>query len=106
MKPRLNLAAALLTTVLALPAVVGDEPLPQPRVVPAPAVGPTLVTYPPPPPYRVSHYAVWQNYGVNRAGQFLPRVVDTPYGAYYYYNGLPYPWVVTHPREYMPYARD
>jgi hypothetical protein len=103
MKRPLTLAAALLSTALVLPAAA-DEPLPQPRAVPAP-VPPPLV-YPPPPPYRVSHYAVWQNYGVSRAGWFLPRVVDTPYGAYYHYNGMPYPWVPTHPREYMPYASD
>jgi hypothetical protein len=82
-----------------------SEPLPPPRAVPTDQPAAVLV-YPPPVPYRVSRYAVWQYYGVNRAGQFLPRVIDGPFGAYYLYSGVPYPFVSTHNAEYMPYARD
>lgn len=78
------------------------EPPPAPVVVAAP------------PPYvlvnpqwgRVNRYAVWQNYGVDRFGYFRPRVVYTPDGAFYYSNGRPFPWVSTHPLEFMPYAND
>jgi len=109
-------------TVLAAILIVADatraEPLPTPRTVPAPTAPP--VFFPPPEAYyRVSAYAHWQNYGVDRQGYFRPLVVYQPgYGAYYRYNGQPYPWLTTnelvvqpsvlgtpYPR-YMPYARD
>jgi hypothetical protein len=62
--------------------------------------------YPPPPPYRISAYEVWQYRSVNRQGEWRFRVFDTPYGAYYLWHGVPYPWVNVHTLEYMPYARD
>ena len=76
-----------------------DDPLPPPRKIeqaPAPVV---FVPY-----YRVSAYAVWQHYGVDRSGYFRPRVVDTPFGAYYSATGKPYPWTTTNPRNFMPKA--
>lgn len=78
-----------------------DEPLPPPRAVPS---EPPLVVVS--PYYRTSAYAVWQLYGVDRTGNFRPRVVFGPNGAYYLYNGQPYPWVTTHLRDIMPYAKD
>jgi len=76
------------------------EALPQQRLVaPAWAVpGPTAS----PVPYypKKSAYDVWQNYGVDRQGHFRPLVIYSPYGAYYRYNGAPFPWASTHPLEF------
>jgi hypothetical protein len=81
----------------------GDEPLPPPRrVEPAPAPAPVVIY----PYYRVSAYAVWDHYAVDRQGFFRLRVIDTPTGAFYSYNGKPYPWTTTHSRDYMPRATD
>jgi hypothetical protein len=49
---------------------------------------------------------VWQYYGVDSTGRFRPLVVNSPLGAYYLYNGHPYPWTTTRPGSYMPYAVD
>ena len=77
---------------------------PAPRVVVQPF-------FPPPPPmptsfYRTSAYEVWQNLAVDRSGYFRPRVLSTPYGAFYRYNGEPYPWTSTKQYNFMPYASD
>jgi hypothetical protein len=55
---------------------------------------------------RRSRYEVWQYWGVDRQGFFKPLVVASPYGAYYLYNGKPYPWAYTHPLDWMPYVVD
>jgi hypothetical protein len=55
---------------------------------------------------RTNRYDVWQFYGVNRFGQFRPRVIYSPYGSYYLYSGEPFPWVSNHPLEFMPYVSD
>ncbi len=83
-----------------------DEPLPGPRVIGPVQIGPSPPFYAPPMPYRVSRYQHWQYYGVNWAGEWVPRVIDTPHGAFYAANGQPYYWVPTHTRQYMPYAAD
>lgn len=49
---------------------------------------------------------VWQYYGVDSTGRFRPLVVNSPLGAYYLYNGQPYPWTTTRPGFVMPYAVD
>jgi hypothetical protein len=49
----------------------------------------------------VDRYAVWQAYGVDRFGQFRPLVVNTPWGAYYYANGMCFPWPSIYPQEFM-----
>jgi hypothetical protein len=103
------LTVAVATALLGLSAAAkADDPLPPPRVIPGPSV-----PLPPPPAYwaptahyRTSAYAVWQYYGVNRAGQWRPRVQYLPHAAFYLENGQPYPWAVTHNTEFMPYARD
>ena len=56
--------------------------------------------------FRTSRYDVWQYYGVDRTGHFRPRVIYSPYGAYYLHNGEPYPWATTHQRDFMPYVAD
>jgi hypothetical protein len=68
----------------------------------APDQAPGRVFHAPPVFYRPSRYAVWQFYGVDRAGYFRPLVVDGPYGAYYLYNGMAYPWTSTHSRDFIP----
>jgi hypothetical protein len=99
---RLRSSFLLLLVVTA----VGGEPLPPPTPLPPADHPPAALAYPPAAPYRVSRYAIWQYYGVNRAGQFVPRVIDGPFGAYYLYSGVPYPWAATRPGQYMPYASD
>jgi hypothetical protein len=44
--------------------------------------------------------------GVTQTGRYRPRVILSPGGSYYYYNGEPYPWVSTHGSNFMPYAVD
>jgi hypothetical protein len=79
------------------------EPLPPPTRLPAPAVHVQSL-----PPgigfWRPSAYDVWQIRAVGHNGAFLPRVVATPYGAYYLYNGHPYPWTSTRPTDYVQYT--
>jgi hypothetical protein len=104
MKPPLPLAV-LSVALLGLAGAGRADELPPPRVLPTTQPPPAIVIYPP-TPYRVSRYAVWNYYGVSSTGQFLPRVLDTPYGAYYAFDGRSYPWVATHTYLYMPYAGD
>src|SRR5262249_51721621 len=77
------------------------EGLPPPRPV---APGPPAVPYAAMTVHRKSAYDVWQNYGVDHYGRFRPRVISTPYGAYYRSNGAPYPWTLTHQNEILPYV--
>src|SRR5271165_6258453 len=69
------------------------ERLPPPRQ--APMMEDVAPAMPPMPAYhRVSAYAVWQYYGVDRFNQWRPRVMISPYGgAYYLYDGSPYYFV-------------
>jgi hypothetical protein len=108
-----------LAALLSVPGVVSADSLPPPRPVATPVAPPVHFLPPPSAYYRVSAYAHWQNYGVDRQGYFRPLVVYEPgYGAYYRYNGQPYPWMTTNSlniqpsavgtpyRNYMPYAQD
>jgi hypothetical protein len=77
------------------------EQLPAPReVVPSPAAPPMV--QPPPMFLRPNRWAHWQYYSVDQFNQWRPRVVYSPYGDYYYYNGAPYPWLPTHNRYVSP----
>jgi hypothetical protein len=103
------IAVGVLTATLVLSAAArADDVLPPPRVVPGVSVPlpPPVFRAPPPPYYRTSAYAVWQYYGVNRAGQWRPRVLYLPHAAFYLETGRPYPWAVNYNTEFMPYARD
>jgi hypothetical protein len=87
---------------------MAEEPAP-PEMLPAPAmVMPGSEPAPPHrsfrPYYRTSRYDVWQHYAVDRQGYFRPRVIYSPYGAYYLYNGAPFPWTETHTIDFMSYA--
>lgn len=85
------------------------EPLPAPRLILPPAPSPVavphgnllmpLVTPSLPPQPRTSE--VWQLYGVDSTGHYRPRVVLSPYGSYYLYNGQPFPWTTTRPNSYL-----
>jgi hypothetical protein len=56
--------------------------------------------------FRQSRMDVWQNYAVDRTGHWRPRVIYSPSGAYYRYNGQPFPWAEVHGLEFMPYAGE
>jgi hypothetical protein len=94
---------ALLCAAPLAAAEPAAEALPPPRLVLPPAV-----MAPPPMPVelmlfpRQNRYEQWQYYGVNRMGYRRPKVIYSAEGAYYYYNGAPFPWAVTHPEEVAP----
>ncbi len=77
------------------------EPLPEPTPEPAPRPYVEIR-----PLSRVNRYEIWQNYAVDRYGYFRPRVIYTPEGAFFYYDGRPYPYLITHPLNFMPHASD
>ena len=90
----------LVTLWVGLETAFGQEPRKTPDAQSIPA--PQRVTPIDTPDYivggplpRPGTREVWQYYGVNRFGRFVPRVIVTPEGAYYYRNGEPYPWVPT-----------
>ena len=90
-----------------------EETLPAPKefhfqVTPLP---PEAYMIPPDVPYvlpyqRTSAYAHWQLVGVNRQGLWRARVIYSPYGPYYLYNGEPYLFAPMHQRDFMPYIVD
>lgn len=110
-----------LVIVLAGSVASADEPakpkieeLPFPRQLPTP--GPVLM-----PPVVTSDYLpyylpssqpqpgtreVWQYYAVDSRGRWVPRVILSPTGAYYYGNGVNFPFTTTRPNVYMPYVLD
>src|SRR5262245_19809394 len=79
-----------------------DEVLPPPQLIP----GNLLAPYARPHFPQFGTREVWQFYGVDGTGRFRPRVIASPYGAYYLINGAPFPWTTTQPRLYMPYVVD
>ncbi len=98
------LVAALCSSSLARaeePAPKG-EPLPLPRPVSSNLFSYYLPSSLPQPGTR----EIWQYYGVDSTGRFRARVILSPLGAYYLYNGEPYPWTTTRPLSHMPYALD
>jgi len=78
-----------------------DEPA-KPEKAPAPKP----VVEVPPAFCRPNRYAVWQYYDVDRQGRFRPLVINSPYGAYYLYNGEPYYWVPIYPRDVLMKVAD
>jgi|SRR6516164_1148678 hypothetical protein len=58
-------------------------------------------------PYeRINRYDIWQYYAVDRKGTWRPRVLYSPYGAFYLYNGASYPYTPIRPLNFMPYVLD
>lgn len=76
------------------------EPLPAPKAL-APSDIVVAPAYPQP-----GTREVWQNYGVDSRGRFLPRVMYHSSGSFYLRDGTPYPWTTTRPTLFMPYAID
>jgi len=79
---------------------------------PAPPTGSVFVEGPvflgPPPGYRPSAYEHWQYREVTSRGLFRPVVLySATYGAYYLYNGAPFPSAsVRTPVEFKPLAPE
>jgi hypothetical protein len=98
----------VLTALLATPSRADRpeaESLPPPRAVPTETV--TVFTPAPLPLYhRTSQYDVWQLYAPDRRGFFRPRVIVAPHGAYYLYNGQPYPWLPVRQLDVTPTVVD
>jgi hypothetical protein len=82
------------------------EQLPAPREAAPQVLAPPVEIFSPPVYQRQNRYDVWQYYAVDRHGHWRPRVIYSPSGAYYLYNGAPYPYAITHGRDFMPYATD
>jgi hypothetical protein len=88
---RYLLAFFLLMGITALARA--DEPKkPEPEKIPAPKVKIEPPYWIVPQAPRTDTREVWQHYGVNQLGRFVPRVIVLPYGAYYSRNLQAYPW--------------
>lgn len=108
---RILIALSLSAILLDLsPAHAGDDltplrdpPLTMPTPVPsiqAPPLAAGPISF-----NRPNRMDVWQYYGVDRHGRWVPRVLLTGNGAFYYSNGMPYP-VSVHQTNVMPYLFD
>ncbi len=73
---------------------------------PHPATVEIVPYYLPPPLPRPGTREVWQYYGVDSRGRWVPRVMQSPYGNYYLYNGAPFPFSSLQRNSYMPYVVD
>jgi hypothetical protein len=91
--------AELLPTPREVPA---QDVLPEPRVL----VETLFPLYEVDPPPQFGRRSVWQMMSPNYKGQMRPTVIYSPYGAYYRYNGAPYPWTTTRPTLYQGYLVD
>jgi hypothetical protein len=95
---------ATATVVFLLTGLIGPQPdeelLPAPRAMPRPA--PSISHQPLPPLgfYRPNPYDVWQRYSVGDGGFWRTRVLNTPEGAFYLYNGEPYYWTTVKTRNH------
>lgn len=81
-----------------------DKPKKKPdvEIIPAPKAIPT-------PTFSIERFYqrsdtrdVWQHYGVNSFGRFVPRVIRIPDGYYYSRDLQPYPWAGARPRAFLP----
>ena len=114
LRPFISLAVVLSL----ISAAVADEPVQdktkneKPFTAPAPQVAPQPVpveiwpSFNLPPLPRPGTREVWQYYGVDSRGRFVPRVMQSPYGNYYLYNGAPYLYGSIERSAYMPYVVD
>ena len=98
------------TSLLASVAAAHADDVKKPEQLPPPRVVATENAAVLPPPtvgfMRTDRYAVWQNYAVDRQGHFRARVIQSPHGAYYHYNGKPYPWPTVQPLKQAPSVID
>jgi hypothetical protein len=97
------LFAALLLLGLAFAGTAEAADPPKEGTLPAPKPLPEIPGY---GQLRINRYAVWQYYDVDRFGRFRPVVVNSPYGAYYLFNGERFPWATVHYLEVMPKIVD
>jgi hypothetical protein len=105
------------------PAPQAPEQIPAPKqwIPPAPAPGPLPVPLPgslpsiqyiphpilpPPPPPRLDSRNAWALFAVDQSGHFRYRVVLSPYGSYYLYNGQPYYGTTTQQLYFAPRTTD
>lgn len=101
-----------LIVVLLLGVVVGrangQELLPPPKeATPQPATPlPPAIVLPQPPAipiglgfYRTSAYEHWQHMSTTLDGRWRPRVLTTPAGVFYSYDGRPYYWYGNDPLQ-------
>jgi hypothetical protein len=88
-------------------AYAADDLTPlKPETLPMPAPVPVPVFAGPVSFYRPNRLDVWQYYGVDRTGRWVPRVILTGEGAFYLYNGMPYPGLAVNQLNVMPYLLD
>jgi hypothetical protein len=94
---RLLLACALFVAVASWARADEPQKSSEPEKLPAPKVKvePETIVVPFVP--RSDTIDVWQHYGVNRFGRFVPRVIVYPEGAYYSRDLQPYPWPQNRP---------
>ena len=102
-------AASLLLLIWALCNPAGaNEPQKKPDAekIPAPKtkIEPSIAIVPYFP--RTDTREVWQHYGVNSLGRFVPRVIVLPYGSYYSRDLQPYPWTTNRTTAIMPTKVD
>ena len=76
------------------------EKIPAPKTKIEPSIA--IVPYFP----RTDTREVWQHYGVNSLGRFVPRVIVLPYGSYYSRDLQPYPWTTNRTTAIMPTKVD
>jgi hypothetical protein len=104
-----HFASATALVLVALTFARAEEPTPKEKPFEAPppqAVPKLLLPYLPPSLPRPGTREVWQYYGVDNRGRWVARVILSPSGAYYYYNGAPFRFTTTQPQLYMPYVVD
>jgi hypothetical protein len=87
------------------------EQLPPPRqwIPPVPTPPIQYIPYPmlpPPPPPRLDTRNAWALFAVDQAGRYRYRVVLSPYGSYYLYNGHPYLGTTTQQLYIQPKTSD
>jgi hypothetical protein len=87
------------------------EPLGPPTPVVPEVIGPAVplpvIDLSPALPYeRIDRYEKWQYFGVDRQGHWRPRVVQSPHGFVYLYDGAPYPFAPIRSMNFMTYATD
>lgn len=116
--PRYLLASLLFAftigPVSAQDAQKQPEKIAPPKVVQPEKFPPTPQSVQPAPiiiePYvlRSGSRDVWQHYGVNNMGRFVPRVIALPLnqGGYYSRDLTPFPWVQNQRTAVMPYVVD
>src|SRR5262249_39570072 len=100
----------VVAVALGVPCARADEPSKEEKgfVVPAPrpVVSDYMPYYLPSSLPQPGTREIWQYYGVDGRGRWVARVILSPAGAYYYYNGGPFLYTTTQPRLYMPNFLD